>query len=105
MKLNFRKWSPVLEVTLQYTWTNHAKIYTYSDRKYSPKAIEELVLEYSQNNPDIQECESRSNPNIIVIQKKIDSGLVLRVAIDKEANPWTVVTYYLGSYERYWRDN
>ncbi|CAG8531283.1 6914_t:CDS:2 [Funneliformis mosseae] len=71
--IHFKLWVLVLENSyLQYTWTFHAKQQNYSDlREFSPKEVEDLLFEYSRNNPDIQECEIPNKPNTIIIQKKL----------------------------------
>src|SRR5688572_15388683 len=102
---HYKNWSYVLEnCFLQYSWTLHAKEFTYTTRGrvVTPRDIEELVFDYSENpnNADIQECNS-SKPNNIIIQKKIqDNRQVLRVVIDKNTRPWQIVTYYTASCAR-----
>ncbi|CAG8502867.1 9296_t:CDS:2 [Funneliformis caledonium] len=98
--IHFKLWALVLENSyLQYTWTFHAKQQNYSDlREFSSKEVEDLLFEYSRNNPDIQECENPNKPNTIIIQKKLqERRRILRVAVDKNTNPWTVVTSSVGN--------
>ncbi|GBC06229.1 hypothetical protein RclHR1_00670021 [Rhizophagus clarus] len=85
------RWSRVLEQTFfKYIWTQHAQKYTYSTQalrdSISIKLVENLLLKHSRNsrNNSTQECNSLNNPRTKVIQKKLqDTGIVLRVAFDK----------------------
>ncbi|CAI2183393.1 2991_t:CDS:2 [Funneliformis geosporum] len=73
---HYKNWSVILENTfLQYTWTLHAKEYTYITRKISPKDIELLVFDYNTNpnNANIQRFDCLEYPNTIIIQREFQN--------------------------------